>query len=130
MNGSPPWVAVAVFLAAYVVITARDRRITRLGRPGGALVGAFLMVLTGVLTPDEAWRAIEPNTLVLLFGMMVLAAYLDVAGFFGWAAARVLGWCRSPVALLHALIWASGGLSAVLVNDTVCLLLTPLVLLS
>lgn len=130
MRAAHPWVAVAVFLAAYVVITTRDRRIARLGRPGGALVGAFLMVLTGVLSPDEAWRAIEPNTIVLLFGMMVLTAYLDIAGFFEWAAAWVLARSRGPIPLLHALVWTSGVLSAFLVNDTVCLLLTPLVLIS
>jgi Na+/H+ antiporter NhaD/arsenite permease-like protein len=129
-NGAPPWVAVAVFLFAYVIITAPRLRLLPLGRPAGALVGAFLMVLLGVLTPEEAWSAIEANTIVLLLGMMVVTAYLDLAGFFGWAAAYVLRTFRGPVGLLHALIWASGLLSAILVNDTVCLLLSPFVLLA
>ncbi len=125
-----PWIAIAVYLAAYVVITARGLRLLPLGRAGGALVGAFLMVLARVLTPEEAWAAIEPNTIVLLFGMMILTAYLDMAGFFEWAAARVLVQASGPVPLLHALVWTAGLLSAFLVNDTVCLLLTPLVILA
>jgi len=127
-NGAPPWLAVAIFLFAYVVITAPKLRVLPLGRPAGALVGAFLMVLLGVLTPEEAWGAIEENTIVLLLGMMIIAAYLDIAGFFGWAAAFVLRVCRGPVGLLHALVWSAGLLSALLVNDTVCLLLSPIVL--
>jgi Na+/H+ antiporter NhaD/arsenite permease-like protein len=129
-NGAPPWVAVLIFLAAYIVITAPKLRLLPLGRPAGALVGAFAMVLAGVLTPEEAWTAIEPNTIVLLLGMMIVTAYLDTAGFFEWTAEKVIRRCGGPVPLLHALIWASGLLSAFLVNDTVCLLLTPLVLLS
>ncbi len=109
MSAAPPWTAVAVFVAAYFVITVPNLKLLPLGRPGGALVGAFVMVLIRVLTPDEAWRAIEPNTIILLLGMMILTAYLDVAGFFAWAAARVLAWCRTPVTLMHALIWAAGG---------------------
>lgn len=130
MNGSPPWVAVLIFACAYLVITAPKLRLLPLGRPAGALVGAFAMVLAGVLTPEEAWAAIEPNTIVLLLGMMIVTAYLDTAGFFEWTAERLIRRCGGPVPLLHAVIWASGILSAFLVNDTVCLLLTPLVLIS
>lgn len=127
MNGSPPWIAVAVFLFSYLIITAPKLRILPLGRPAGALVGAFLMVLFRVLSTEEAWQAIEETTIVLLLGMMVVTAYLDIAGFFGWTAGFVLRRFRTPVRLLHALVWASGVLSAFLVNDTVCLLMTPIV---
>jgi Na+/H+ antiporter NhaD/arsenite permease-like protein len=117
---------VAVFVAAYLVMTARDLRFLPLGRAGGALVGAFLLVAVQVMTPEEAWAAIEPNTLVLLLGMMVIAAALDIAGFFNRAAVMLLARARTPVALLHLTAWGAGILSAFLVNDTVCLLLTPL----
>lgn len=130
MNGAPPWLAILIFGIAYLVITAPKLRLLPLGRPAGALVGAFAMVLFRVLTPEEAWNAIEPNTIILLLGMMIVTAYLDAAGFFGWAAARVLRARQSPLALLHVVAWASGILSAFLVNDTVCLLLAPLVLAS
>ncbi len=128
MSGAPPWVAVLVFVFAYIVIVVPNLRIVPLGRPGGALVGAFLMVLTGVLTPEEAWKAIEPNTIVLLLGMMIVTAYLDEAGFFEWTASRVIRRYGRPVGLMHALVASAGILSAVLVNDTVCLLMSPLVL--
>lgn len=127
MNPAPPWVAVAIFVAAYIVMTARHLRLLPLGRAGGALVGAFLLLTTQVMTPAEAWHAVEPNTLALLFGMMVITAALDLGGFFDLAAGFLLRRAPGPVRLLHLVAWSAGILSAFLVNDTVCLLLTPLV---
>ena len=51
-------------------------------RIGAALIGASLMVATNVLTLDEAYRAIDFDTIVLLLGMMIVVAYLRLSGFF------------------------------------------------
>src|SRR5262245_5670290 len=59
--------------------------------------------------------------------MMLISAHLFIAGFFDWAADWVLRKARTPEALLLYLVLMSGILSALLVNDTVCLMLTPLV---
>ena len=85
------------------------------------------MVAFGVLTPEQAYRAVDYDTLVLLLGMMLISAYLFLAGFFDWAADWILRRAKTPQALLLYLIFTSGILSALLVNDVVCLMLTPLV---
>jgi Na+/H+ antiporter NhaD/arsenite permease-like protein len=85
-----------------------------------------LMVGCGVLTPEQAYRAVNYDTLVLLLGMSLVSAYLHLAGFFDWTAYWVLRRARTPERLLLSVVLASGVLSALLVNDTVCLLLTPL----
>src|SRR5689334_11518987 len=85
------------------------------------------MIAFGVLTPEQAYRAVDYDTLVLLLGMMIISAYLNLAGFFDWAADWVLRRATSAQALLASLILTSGILSALLVNDIVCLMLTPLV---
>lgn len=120
-------IAVAIFAVTYALISGRRLKILPLNRPAGALLGAAAMVGFGVMTPEEAYRAVDYNTLVLLLGMMLIAAYLHLAGFFEWAADGILRRARSPQQLLLLLMLASGILSALLVNDTVCLLLTPLV---
>jgi Na+/H+ antiporter NhaD/arsenite permease-like protein len=86
------------------------------------------MVAAGVLTPAQAGAAVNGDTLGLLLGMMILSAYLGAAGFFGWASALVLRSVHGPRTLLWALVLTAGVLSALLVNDTVCLMVTPLVL--
>lgn len=120
---------VAVFLLSYLLITARRLRWLPLGRPAGVLFGAVLMVAVGGLTPAEAYRRVDHDTIVLLFGMMLVTAHLERAGFFGWAGERLLQSCGgSPRALMAGLSLLTGALSALLVNDTVCLFMTPVVL--
>ncbi|AEV15328.1 Transporter, arsenite-antimonite (ArsAB) efflux [Thermus sp. CCB_US3_UF1] len=100
----------------------------RMNRAGVALVGASFLLLLGTLDLEAAWQALDAKTLVFLFGVMVLNAHLAYAGFFGLAAERLLGLARTPLALLVLLTLGAGGLSALFLNDTMALLLTPLVL--
>jgi Na+/H+ antiporter NhaD/arsenite permease-like protein len=120
--------AVAIFAATYGVVALGKVPIYRIDRAGAALLGGSLMVAAGVLTLDEAYRAINLNTITLLLGMMIVVANLRVSGFFriinGWIAGHV----RHPLGLLVAVALASGLLSAFLVNDAICLVMTPLVL--
>jgi Na+/H+ antiporter NhaD/arsenite permease-like protein len=119
--------AIIIFTVTYALISGRRLKVLPLNRPAAALLGAAAMVGTGVMTPQEAYRAVDYDTLVLLLGMMLIAAYLFLGGFFEWAAHQILARARTPQRLLLSLVVVSGGLSALLVNDTVCLMLTPLV---
>src|SRR6266481_5103873 len=119
--------AIAIFCLTYLLISGRRLKILPLNRPAAALLGAVLMVACGIMTPEQAYRAVDYDTLVLLLGMMLISAYLSLAGFFDWAADWILKSARTPQTLLLYLICTSGLLSALLVNDTICLMLTPLV---
>jgi Na+/H+ antiporter NhaD/arsenite permease-like protein len=120
--------AVAIFLATYVIVALGKIPVYRIDRAGAALLGGALMVGSGVLSIDEAYRAIDLGTITLLFGMMIVVANLRVSGFFRivneWATARV----RHPLGLLTAVALSTSLLSAFLVNDAICLVMTPLVL--
>jgi Na+/H+ antiporter NhaD/arsenite permease-like protein len=120
-------VAALIFLATYVVIALGRAPGLRLDRTGAALLGASLMVASGTLSLEEAYRAIDLDTLTLLLGMMIIVANLRLAGFFQLAADWVGRHARRPALLLAGVVLVSGFLSAFLVNDTVCLMLTPLV---
>ncbi len=120
-------VAIAIFAFTYVLISGRRLKVLPLNRPASALLGAVLMVACGVMTPRQAYQAVDYDTLVLLLGMMLISAYLCLAGFFEWAADWILSHAGTPRRLLLHLILCSGVLSALLVNDTICLMLTPLV---
>src|SRR6059058_5001121 len=121
-------VATVIFGITYVLISGRQLKILPLNRPAAALLGAVLMVSTGVMTPERAYRAVNYDTIVLLLAMMLVSAYLSLARFFEWAADVVLEFSHTPGRLLLYLILTSGTLSALLMNDTICLMLTPLVI--
>ncbi|MHB1023587.1 MAG: ArsB/NhaD family transporter [Acidobacteriaceae bacterium] len=116
-----------VFLISYLVFAFGRIPGTRIDRTAMALIGATLMLGLGVLTPQQALASVNFPTLILLFGMMVVAAGLAQTGFFAWLTGRVIA-RMPPRALLPAVIFTSGILSSILVNDVVCVVMTPLVL--
>jgi Na+/H+ antiporter NhaD/arsenite permease-like protein len=93
------------------------------------MCGAIVMVIAGGLSRQEAYSAINLDTIGLLLGMMVLSAYLMESFFFRTLAYFTVTHTRSARSLLVGLVFVAGGLSAVLVNDVVCLMFTPIVLL-
>ena len=117
-----------VFLATYIVVALGKIPVYRIDRAGAALLGGSLMVATGVLSLEEAYRAIDFDTIVLLLGMMIVVANLRLSGFFRVVTHWITAHVRRPITLLGMVILSSGVLSAFLVNDTICLVMTPLVL--
>ena len=86
------------------------------------------MVGVNALSLEDAHQAINFDTIILLFGMMIVVANLQLSGFFSLVAQRVVEHAGSPVLLLIAIVAIAGVFSAFFVNDTMCLVLTPLVL--
>ena len=116
-----------IFGLTYLALAVGKVPGLRIDRAGIALVGSAVMLACGVLSMGDAARAVDYETIVLLFGMMVVVAYLRMAGFFALATEQVAARCSGPLSLLAVTIAISGALSAFLVNDVVCVALTPLV---
>jgi Na+/H+ antiporter NhaD/arsenite permease-like protein len=117
-----------IFVATYAILALGRPPLLRIDRTGAAIIGAVLMVTVGGLPLEEAFRAVDHRTLVLLFGMMVLIAQLHLARVFSTIARVTVAWIHHPAALLVAVVFASGTLSALFVNDTVCLVFTPVLI--
>src|SRR5260370_31032430 len=120
--------AIVIFLATYAVIALGRLPGFRLDRAGAALIGASLMVASGDMTMAKAYKAIDLESVVLLLGMMIVIANLRLSGFFALVGAWVARRAHHSLTLLSAIVLVSGVFSAFLVNDTICLVLTPLVL--
>src|SRR5512140_428030 len=120
--------ATIIFILTYVLISLGENSPRKLDRPTAALLGAVLMVMTGVLTRAQAVAALDLSTLSVLFGLMVILAVLKQSGLPTYLANKALHRSRNPRALLALVVFASGIASAVMLNDTVCLLGTPLIL--
>jgi len=128
LDGVEVLAALIIFVATYLFLAGAELPFLRLDRPGGAVAGAVAMVAFGVLTPEQVYReAISWDTLVLLLGMMVITSVMARAGIFRWISWAALRRAHGPRALLAILVLVSGALSALLVNDTVCVMCTPLV---
>ena len=99
-----------------------------IGRTAGSLLGAMLMVIFQVITPDQAYAAIDLPILGLLFGTMVVSIYLEAADMFKYLG-KLLAWkSMGPKDLLCRICLISAVSSALFTNDTSCVVLTEFVL--
>ncbi|KNA24290.1 hypothetical protein SOVF_016970 [Spinacia oleracea] len=99
-----------------------------IGRTAGTLLGAILMVIFRVITPDQAYDSIDLPILGLLFGTMVVSVYLERADMFKYIG-KLLAWkSLGPKDLIFRICIISAISSAFFTNDTACVVLTEFVL--
>ncbi|HEY2618906.1 MAG TPA: anion transporter [Acetobacteraceae bacterium] len=120
--------AIVIFAASYLALAIGKVPGLSIDRAGVALVGACLMVVSGAVSLQQAYQAIDPATITLLLGMMIVVANLRISGFFALVNAWVMRRMHRPLLLLTAIVAVSGAFSAFLVNDAICLVMAPLVL--
>jgi len=120
--------ASVIFVGSYLALAIGRVPGLNIDRAGIALVGAGLMVASGALPLEDAYKAVDLDTLTLLLGMMIVVASLRLSGFFALASAWISAHAARPLLLLSGIIAISGVFSAFLVNDAICLVLAPLVL--
>jgi Sigma-54 interaction domain/Citrate transporter/Response regulator receiver domain len=124
-----PWIAAAgIFVASYLALAFGRIPGLAIDRAGVALVGASLMVLCGALPLEDAYKAVDLDTLTLLLGMMIVVVNLRLSGFFALANVWIIQRAHRPITLLAAVTGIAGICSAFLVNDAICLVLAPIVL--
>ena len=117
----------AVFAVVYLGMFLGGLPRLKLDRTGVAVLGAIAVISLTGMPMEEAARAVDLPTIVLLFAFMVVSAQLRLGGFYSAVTAAVVARPWSPAALLAVLMGVAAALSAVFSNDVVCLAMTPLV---
>ena len=120
--------ALAILVLTYAGLAAGRLPGLRLDRAGIAFLGGAAMIALGPLSLDDAFRAIDFNTIALLLGMMIVVAHLEVSGAFRALGALAIEHAHRPFVLLVTVTVLAGVLSAFLVNDAICLVMAPIVL--
>ncbi|WP_439517987.1 anion transporter [Hydrogenophaga sp.] len=126
-HSATDWGVVVVFAIVYLGMFLGGLPRLKLDRSGVALLGAIAVIALAGLPVEDAARAIDLPTIVLLFAFMVVSAQMRLGGFYGAVTRRVGDMPLSTTGLLAALILVAGALSAVFSNDIVCLAMTPVV---
>jgi Na+/H+ antiporter NhaD/arsenite permease-like protein len=114
--------ASAIFLITYVIIASE-----RIHKTIGALAGAAVMLIFGLLSQETAFEHVDWNVIFLLFGMMIIAGAMRRSGVFQWLAIQSAKWTRGePVKLMAVLLILTAVASAVLDNVTTVVLIGPI----
>jgi di/tricarboxylate transporter len=97
---------------------------------GLALIGAAVVVLTGCITSDEAYKSIEWPILVLIFGMLAISIAMRSSGLDRMLAVQLaeLGQGLSPWMMLSLVILITSIATEVLSNNAIAVLFTPVVI--
>ncbi len=91
-----------------------------------ALVGAAILILTGILSQEKAIGYIDYNTIGLLIGMMVIVGITRHTGVFEYMAVKAAHMSKGePVAIMISLATITAVTSAFLDNVTTVLLIVP-----
>jgi Na+/H+ antiporter NhaD/arsenite permease-like protein len=114
-----------VFLAVYVGLALGRFPGFLLDRTGICLLGALALVASGDVSETAAWGSVDKGTIGLLFGLMIVSAQLEMAGFYAWVTARLARLGVGPATLLAVLVGASGLMAALLTNDVIALTMAP-----
>ena len=121
----PLWLSTAILIISYAVLLSE-----KINRTVVALIGAAVVIVTGVITQSQAFAGIDFNTIALLTGMMVIVAITRASGVFEyvaiWSAKKVKA---DPLGILIVLSLVTAVFSAFLDNLTTVLLVVPIALL-
>ncbi len=119
------WLSILLFVGTYVMIVL-ERYFHRVA---AALFGGTLAIFLGLITPKEAWEAIDHNTMFLLIGMMVIVSILIESGFFSILSSQALRFTKGdPLKILLTFTFLTGFLSAFLDNVTTVLFMVPILI--
>jgi len=120
-----PWITLAVVVVTFIGIAVGRYPIIKSNRTTIALMGVALLLLLGQVRFEDLPAYLDFDTLILLFSMMIINANLKLAGFFTVAGQWLVRFARTPRSFLAFEIVVLGLLSALFLNDTICLMFTP-----
>lgn len=122
------WIVVTVFVVVYLGMILGRIPGLALDRTGVALLGAIVLLATGTVEAGNLTNVIDIPTIALLFGLMVLSAQFRLAGTYSYIVRAVGEFELKPSQLLAVVIATTALLSSLLINDVVCLAMTPVVI--
>ncbi|KPK38873.1 MAG: hypothetical protein AMJ69_07210 [Gammaproteobacteria bacterium SG8_47] len=121
-------VSLLTLLGVLALVAARKVGQLRIAIWQSMLAGALVVVLTGQIAPTDALAAIDLEVMVFLFGMFVVGEAMLHSGVLYAVAYRLLRPFRTTDGLVVAILGLSGAASALLMNDTLAIIATPLML--
>lgn len=123
-----PDLSVLILLGVFVLTALRQVGSLRLQIWQIMTFGAILVLLLGEISPQEALEAINMDVLIFLFGAFCVGEALNMSGYLAWLGNRIVSRAKNTDQLVLLVLFSTGILSAILMNDTLAIMGTPLVL--
>ena len=123
--GIAMFAALIIFAVTYIFIITEW-----INKMLASLIGGFLLIVTGILTQGEAFKAVDWNVIFFLIGMMLVISVLKKTGVFMYVAIKTAKLVRGhPVAIMMLMFAITAFFSAFLDSVTAVMILVPVVML-
>jgi Na+/H+ antiporter NhaD/arsenite permease-like protein len=121
-------ISIIVLLVVFVLIAVRQIGRVKLRIWQIMLGGAVIVLVTRQISPLDALKAINTDVMLFLFGVFIIGQAMEESGYLGYLAGKMFRQARSVNALVLLILFGMGILSALLLNDTLAIIGTPVVL--
>ena len=122
-------ISIIVLILVFLLIAVRRIGRFRLRIWQVMLMGAAAVLITGQIAPLAALKAVNLDVIGFLFGMFIVGEALEESGYLEHLSQRFFRTVTSVDRLVLLVIFGSGLLAALLMNDTLAIVGTPLLLL-
>jgi len=121
--------SIFILVAVFILIAIRQVGNVRLRIWQVMLIGAVLVLVTGEIGPVDAALSVNLDVMFFLLGMFIIGEALHQSGYLAHISHRIFRRAKSVDGLILLILFVIGGLSALLMNDTLAVIGTPLVLM-
>ncbi len=122
------YLAIGIFVAVYSLIFLRNLRWLKIPIWTVMLAGAVAMLFSGVIPLQTAYASVNLDVIFFLLGMFSIVAAMDLSGLLEYLTALLVRYSKTPQKALALVLFGVGLISAFLVNDTLALSATPIML--
>jgi Na+/H+ antiporter NhaD/arsenite permease-like protein len=122
-------IPIIILVTVFLLIAIRQIGSARLKIWQIMLCGAVIVILTGEITPLAAFHAINFDVIFFLFGMFIIGQAIEDSGYLTHICHKFFGKVQSVDKLVLAILFTMGIGSAVLMNDTMAIIGTPIMIL-
>ncbi len=123
-----PWTTIIIVAITFIGIAIGKLPVIKTNRTTISLMGVALLIFTNQVDFSKIQTYIDFDTIILLFSMMIINANLKMAGFFVVIDHSLSRLIKTPRTFLALEIFTVGILSALFLNDTICLMFTPFII--
>ncbi len=120
--------SIIVLILVLFLISVRQVRWISLAIWRIMLAGAFIVLVWGAITPEDALKSIDVDIMVYIFCMFIIGQSLEESGYLSRLSIGFFSKARSVDRLVLLILFGSGLGSAFLMNDTLAIIGTPVVL--
>jgi Na+/H+ antiporter NhaD/arsenite permease-like protein len=122
------YVSIGIFAVVYSLIVLRNLRWLRIPVWTIMMAGAVAVLILGPISLQDAYQAVNLDVILFLIGMFSLVGAMEISGLLEYLTIKMLALAKSPQRAFAIVLFGMSGLSAFLVNDTLALMATPIML--